>query len=103
MPRIHVRDWQPPDGVAARASALIVHGLGEHVERYDHVARRLAARGIAVRGYDHAGHGRSEGPRGGIAHPESMLDDLRATFAELARDAASCSATAWAERSRPGR
>ena len=46
-----------------RAVALVVHGLGEHSGRYQHVADALCARGIAVYAPDHPGHGRSPGHR----------------------------------------
>ena len=37
----------------------LVHGLGEHVLRYEHVAQKLVAAGYAVYGDDHRGHGRT--------------------------------------------
>ena len=80
---LHLRDWPVPAGLPRRGSVLLVHGLGEHAGRYVHVAERLSALGLEVRGYDHAGHGRSEGPRGGVAHPDAMLDDLRDVFTGL--------------------
>jgi alpha-beta hydrolase superfamily lysophospholipase len=61
---------------AARGVAVIVHGLGEHIGRYDHVARRLAGNGFQVVGYDQRGHGRSGGGRGAIPAWDSLLDDL---------------------------
>ena len=33
--------WQSDDVLPPRAVVLIVHGLGEHANRYDHVARQL--------------------------------------------------------------
>jgi alpha-beta hydrolase superfamily lysophospholipase len=48
------RAWLP-DG-QPRASVVLVHGLSEHSERYDHVGRFLAARGVAVYAHDHLGH-----------------------------------------------
>ena len=71
-----VQNWPLPDGLRARATVLLVHGLGEHVGRYDPVARRLNEWGFAVRGYDQYGHGESAGPRGGLNHPHRLLDDL---------------------------
>jgi alpha-beta hydrolase superfamily lysophospholipase len=63
------------DGTA-RGVAVIVHGLGEHIGRYDHVARRLAGNGFQVVGFDQRGHGRSGGGRGAIPAWDSLLDDL---------------------------
>jgi alpha-beta hydrolase superfamily lysophospholipase len=80
---LSVRDWPVPDGRQRRGSLLIVHGLGEHSGRYAHVAGRLAGIGLAVRGYDHRGHGRSAGTRGAIPHPEALVADLRAVFDDL--------------------
>lgn len=69
-----VQDW--PLAGAVRATVLIVHGLGEHVGRYDPLARRLNGWGYAVRGYDQYGHGESGGPRGGLTSDTRLLDDL---------------------------
>src|ERR1700757_651787 len=38
---------------------VLVHGMGEHLGRYDHVAAVFAAAGLAVYGHDHRGHGES--------------------------------------------
>jgi alpha-beta hydrolase superfamily lysophospholipase len=72
--RLATRRWAPP--AAARATVLIVHGLSEHAGRYEHVARHLCEGGFAVAGYDHRGHGRSEGRRGSLARPDDLLRDL---------------------------
>lgn len=71
-----VQDWPLPEGEPCRGTVLLVHGLGEHVGRYDPVARRLNGWGFAVRGYDHYGHGESSGPRGGLTSDLRLLDDL---------------------------
>ncbi len=71
-----VQDWHLPDEVMPRAMVVLVHGLGEHAGRYDHVARRLNQWGFAVRGYDQYGHGESGGMRGALPSPTRLLDDL---------------------------
>jgi len=70
---ISVRVWEHP---GARRLVVIAHGYGEHIERYDHVASALHARGAAVYGPDHLGHGRSAGERVLIANLEHVVDDL---------------------------
>ena len=46
-----------------KATVLLVHGLGEHIGRYTHVAHYLQAAGYAVFGYDNHGHGMSSGEK----------------------------------------
>ena len=69
-------DWPLPEGAPQRGMVLLVHGLGEHVGRYDALARRLNGWGFAVRGYDQYGHGQSSGPRGGLTSDLRLLNDL---------------------------
>jgi alpha-beta hydrolase superfamily lysophospholipase len=71
-----LQDWPLPEGVTLRGVVILVHGLGEHAGRYDHVARRLNSWGFAVRGYDQYGHGESDGVRGGLPGTPRLLDDL---------------------------
>jgi acylglycerol lipase len=68
--------WQSWSPQTARGVVVIVHGLGEHSERYAHVARRLAAEGFAAHALDHRGHGRSDGPRAVIDRVASAVSDL---------------------------
>jgi len=71
--KLHLRDWPVAD---ARGTVLIVHGLGEHIGRYEHVAAHLNGWGWNAVGYDHRGHGRSEGARGRIQTSDALLKDL---------------------------
>lgn len=73
---IAVQDWPLPHDGPLRGMVLIVHGLGEHAGRYDHVARQLNHWGFAVRSYDQYGHGESGGVRGGLPTQFRLLDDL---------------------------
>ena len=70
-----VQDWPLAEGIASRGTVLIVHGLGEHAGRYEHVARRLNSWRFDVRGYDHYGHGDSSGERGTLTAPYRLVDD----------------------------
>jgi alpha-beta hydrolase superfamily lysophospholipase len=80
--RVQVHRWPATD--AARL-VVLVHGYGEHMGRYDHVAQALVARGSAVVGPDHVGHGLSPGERAVVEDFESVVDDLRAVV-QVARD-----------------
>jgi alpha-beta hydrolase superfamily lysophospholipase len=71
------RTWARPD---ARYVALLCHGYGEHIGRYEHVAGALVRHGAVVHGVDHAGHGRSAGERVLIHDYEQVVAD----FHELA-------------------
>ena len=64
------------DQLPPRAVVLIVHGLGEHASRYQHVANQLLHWGFAVRAYDQRGHGESGGARGALPSENALLDDL---------------------------
>jgi alpha-beta hydrolase superfamily lysophospholipase len=74
----YVRYWpnEPASWIA-----LLAHGYGEHIARYDHVADALRAAGACVVGPDHQGHGRSAGETALIKDFEIIIDDLQ----ELAR------------------
>ncbi len=59
--RLYGKSWIPDE---PRAVICLVHGLGEHLGRYEHVAAHLVAKGFALYAYDQRGHGRSHGKRG---------------------------------------
>lgn len=71
--RIAAREW-PND--APRYVAVLAHGYGEHIGRYEYVADALVRHGAAVYGPDHMGHGRSEGERVLVADFEQVVTDL---------------------------
>ena len=73
---VMIQDWPLEPGAPLRGVVIVVHGLGEHAGRYEHVARQLNDWGFAVRGYDQCGHGESGGPRGSIPTDTRLLDDL---------------------------
>jgi acylglycerol lipase len=58
------------------ASVLVVHGLGEHSGRYEHVGEQMAAAGLDVHAYDLRGNGGSGGRRGHVDRWEQYHDDL---------------------------
>src|ERR671939_347616 len=72
--RVQVRRWPAAD---PKRLVVLVHGYGEHIGRYEHVAEALAARGSTVVGPDHVGHGRSAGERALVESFEPIVDDVR--------------------------
>jgi alpha-beta hydrolase superfamily lysophospholipase len=82
--RLQLRYWP---AAAARGTVLVVHGLGEHIGRYDQLAARLNGWGWSVLGHDQRGHGRSEGARGRLPGRDDLLRDL-ALLVDAARAAA---------------
>jgi alpha-beta hydrolase superfamily lysophospholipase len=78
-----LRRW--PLGNRPRAVIQLAHGAAEHLGRYDRLASRLAAEGLAVIGADHRGHGVNAclhgvgalGPRGF----QGVVDDMVAVNA----------------------
>lgn len=83
---LFVCDWLLPDESERRGSIVIVHGMGEHCGRYEELAKFLNDIGLDVRGYDHRGHGKSEGKRGSIPYRDSLLDDAKLIFDDFAKD-----------------
>ncbi|MEV5430385.1 lysophospholipase [Streptomyces sp. NPDC052701] len=81
---VAAREWS--SGGRARYVALVVHGYGEHVGRYEGLADALVRHGAAVHGADHTGHGRSAGERAVIEDFEDVVTDVH-TLAESARAA----------------
>lgn len=66
-------------GENARAMVILVHGLGEHIQRYSHWAELFKNQGIGFIGVDMPGHGRSPGRRGNVSSfdlVKEMIDIL---------------------------
>lgn len=56
--KIHAIRWIPRKG-EIKGVLQIVHGMVEHIDRYDDFANYLAEKGFVVVGNDHLGHGAS--------------------------------------------
>lgn len=74
---LFVTDWLIEPSVATKGGIVLMHGLGEHSGRYDHVIRFFNGHGMSVRAYDHRGHGRSGGARGDVPGDATMLQDAK--------------------------
>lgn len=77
------RRWERDD---PRGYLLLVHGLGEHSGRYEHVGDFFVQRGFAAFSFDLRGHGASQGRRIHVDSFEQYLDDLEMVFATLPDD-----------------
>ena len=58
--------WHPEG--EPRAVVQLVHGMAEHIGRYEDFARFLNERGYLVCGHDHVGHGMSVSDDGDLGH-----------------------------------
>lgn len=68
------KTWQPTD--PPKAVLFIVHGLGEHMGRYEEMAHVFTEKKLAVFGFDHRGHGLSEGKKGHVESMEQLVEDV---------------------------
>ena len=60
----------------AKAVICLVHGLGEHLHRYDNMVAYYNERGFSVMSFDNIGHGRSEGKRGHLPSFQVYMDNV---------------------------
>src|SRR4030065_149959 len=67
--------WSPD--FPPKAALIIIHGVGEHIDRYKNLVDALVPAGYLLTGYDQRGHGRSEGQRGHINSWNEYREDLR--------------------------
>ncbi|MGN1020940.1 MAG: alpha/beta fold hydrolase [Aristaeellaceae bacterium] len=76
-PALDARLWRPEG--SPRAVVQLVHGMAEHIDRYDPVARRLNRAGLAVVGHTHLGHGPRAQRQGYFADHDGwqhLIDDV---------------------------
>ncbi len=78
-----IRHW---DCAEPRARMLLLHGLGEHSGRYEHVGAFFAANGIAGTAFDLRGHGASGGDRIDIEDFDAFLEDVAQVLGTLGSD-----------------
>ena len=71
----YIQGWEPEG--KPKAIVCLVHGLGEHTGRYEHVGRALNEAGYALFGFDLRGHGKTGGKRGHIPSLEEALLDVQ--------------------------
>lgn len=85
---LRTRIWTIDD---PRYEVLIVHGLGEHCGRWDHVGDHFNRHGASAYSYDLRGHGESGGDR---VHVEDFAELYR-DISEMAEATAAASGRPW--------
>jgi len=68
------RRWEPEGEVSS--VVCLLHGLGEHCGRYNHMAEAFNRNGVAMLAFDLRGHGRSEGRRGHAPGYAMLMSDI---------------------------
>lgn len=79
-----VRRWPEPG--EARATVLLVHGLGDHSGRFEAIGNRLLEADLVVDSFDLRGFGASAGPRADVERWEDLIDDVEDRFVASRRD-----------------
>ena len=70
--------WKTPQ--KEKAVIVLVHGLGEHCIRYQHLVDFFNNAGISIVSFDLRGHGQSEGLRGHAPSYDVICDDIQAVL-----------------------
>ncbi len=78
--RLLTRHWPAEE---PRAGVLIVHGLGEHSGRYEHVGAQLAAAGLEAFAWDQRGCGASAGERAWLERWPDLHDEVEDRLAAV--------------------
>lgn len=78
-----IREWK---AATPKAQMLIVHGIGEHSGRYEHVGEFFANRGFETSSFDLRGHGKSGGARVDVDNFSEFIDDLELVLGTLPQD-----------------
>jgi alpha-beta hydrolase superfamily lysophospholipase len=80
--------WDPED--VPRAAIQLTHGMGEHAQRYDHLALALNDAGFVVYAQDHRGHGATADPDAygdlGPGGWTALVDDIGLLSAHIRED-----------------
>lgn len=71
---IYAQEWEPE--IESRGSIALVHGLGEHINRYDHVANFFNRSGFGFVAFDLPGHGKSDGVRGHFKSYDDVMNNI---------------------------
>ncbi len=78
-----VRGWEPD--TRPKAVVALIHGLGEHSGRYEHVGQALTDAGYILASFDLRGHGKSTGVRGHFPSLDAVMHDIHEFFIFLSQ------------------
>lgn len=77
---LYFRHWPAINAKSPiKAVVVLIHGLGEHCQRYEHLATHLNSSGFALSSMDLPCHGQSDGLRGHV----NSFDDYEEAVLEL--------------------
>jgi alpha-beta hydrolase superfamily lysophospholipase len=82
---VYWKAWIPE--AEPKAVIHLIHGYGEHVNRYGNLVNELVPAGYAIFGTDHRGHGQSDGRRGHVDNFQDFIDDERQFSNEVIKPA----------------
>jgi len=78
---------RPQDGDNRPVATLtVVHGFGEHIDRYREIFQHFASKGIAVHGFDQRGFGKTGRKNGSLGHNEgtdTVMRDITAANSRI--------------------
>ena len=84
---LQARKWIPEGEI--QAVVQLVHGMAEHIDRYDGVAEALNARGIMAVGHNHLGHGEGTPLKGYFGDRDgwqALIDDVHVLREKIQSD-----------------
>jgi len=76
--RIFYQCWLPEND--PKTILILCHGLNEHSGRYHHLAKYFTDQGYGVYGFDHIGHGKSDGTRSYVKDFPTFTDPILITL-----------------------
>lgn len=79
--RLFGRVWLSPNS-KVKGIVYLIHGIGEHSGRYEHVGEAFTQAGYHLAAFDLRGHGLSEGKKGFSPSWNHLLDDIELFIAE---------------------
>ena len=81
--KLHGQQWRVDKPIAI---ICMIHGLGEHIGRYSHVAEAFNKKQISFYGFDLRGHGNSEGKKGHTPSIQHMFDDIEQLLVRIRKE-----------------